>query len=205
MCLLIVNPERRKIDRFILENARDANPDGFGFAYSEGNGVVAKKSSGSSDAAFRRFCAAIKAHRPQIIHFRLATHGSVCRKLSHPFTGHRWAMAHNGILGGISSTSDWESDTSILASMIRNSGRCPKEIEKELSEICGKGNKLGFVFDDASTLIINEAAGFWEGGIWHSNRSGVESPDWLWRVPKSHQKETQYEPVVDQYDFDTWR
>lgn len=169
MCLLIVNPSRLAIPFSVLETAVDANPDGFGCAFSRRGDVVVKKSAGHHWASFDRFCGVVERFRPQIVHFRFATHGDVCKRLCHPFPGNGWAMAHNGILP-ISDIRDGESDTSELAGILRDSN--PRDYLDVLGDLCGESNKLGFVFGDGSTEIVGESLGEWRDGIWYSNSSG---------------------------------
>lgn len=93
MCVIIVKPagvETPSSD--IIAAAYEANPDGCG--------LVAPTTfyKGLSFRAFKNALAKVGDGDPCIMHFRLATHGSVRRANCHPFRrGDVW-FAHNGIL-----------------------------------------------------------------------------------------------------------
>lgn len=96
MCCILYIPEGVKTpSQNTLMLVNRANPHGIGFADAEGNSCKTLDPSA--------FLLAIKKRRKEsacIIHFRLATHGSVSEKNCHPFydpdTG-VW-FAHNGVL-----------------------------------------------------------------------------------------------------------
>ena len=78
-----------------LEKVFICNRHGIGFADSDGHSY--------KTLSFRRFTKAIQKRKRTsacIIHFRLATHGSICTKNCHPFYDkkHEIWFAHNGIL-----------------------------------------------------------------------------------------------------------
>lgn len=78
-----------------LESVYLFNRHGIGFADADGNSC--------KTLSFRRFTKEIqKRHRDAacIIHFRLATHGSISEKNCHPFydEAHNVWFAHNGVL-----------------------------------------------------------------------------------------------------------
>ena len=93
MCVIIVKPAGAEMpSRDILNAAFHANPNGCGF-------VSTRHAYKSLD--YRKFIKALSQVRRDedcIIHFRLATHGSIKRANCHPFRcGDVW-LAHNGIL-----------------------------------------------------------------------------------------------------------
>lgn len=96
MCCILYIPagvETPKINT--LESVYLANRHGIGFADSDGN-------SGKT-LSFRHFTKQIQKRRKEaacIIHFRLATHGSISEKNCHPFydEGSGVWFAHNGVL-----------------------------------------------------------------------------------------------------------
>jgi len=78
-----------------LEAVYIANRHGIGFADSDGNSF--------KTLSFQRFTKEIQKRREEadlIIHFRLATHGSISKKNCHPFFDERHGIwfAHNGVL-----------------------------------------------------------------------------------------------------------
>ncbi len=79
----------------LLESVYLFNRHGIGFADSDGNSFKTLN--------FRRFTKEIQKRRKEsacIIHFRLATHGSISEKNCHPFydKAHDIWFAHNGVL-----------------------------------------------------------------------------------------------------------
>lgn len=93
MCVIIVKPEGVKMpDNDIIAAAYEANPDGCGFVSPTAS------YKGLSFRAFKNTLSRVGTNEPCIIHFRLATHGSVKKANCHPFNrGDVW-FAHNGIL-----------------------------------------------------------------------------------------------------------
>lgn len=93
MCVLVFVPAGSKLpSREELVKMHRQNPDGMGFV---------SKSMHYKGMNFERFCNRLQfvpEDEDIIIHFRLATHGSVCVQNCHPFhKGGVW-FAHNGIL-----------------------------------------------------------------------------------------------------------
>lgn len=75
-----------------LKAAQMANPDGLGFASPN------HYYRGLSYKAFKHELRKVSIDEPCIIHFRLATHGSVKKSNCHPFCRGGVYFAHNGIL-----------------------------------------------------------------------------------------------------------
>lgn len=94
MCCILYIPSGVKTPPITtLKAIHRANPHGIGFADADGNSC--------KTLSFRRFTKEIqKRHRDAacIIHFRLATHGSISEKNCHPFhdTATDIWFAHNG-------------------------------------------------------------------------------------------------------------
>lgn len=95
MCVLIIKPAGVKLpSQAVLEACAKANPHGFGFATK---GQVYKS------LQFNWFYNSLKEvdiAEACIIHFRFATHGSVCLDNCHPFYDRETGIsfAHNGVL-----------------------------------------------------------------------------------------------------------
>lgn len=93
MCVIIVCPKGVKIPSLNeLRAAFATNPDGAGFV---------TKSIHYKSLHFGAFYRQLKKrdiNEDCIIHFRYATHGSVCVKNCHPFYNKRVWFAHNGVL-----------------------------------------------------------------------------------------------------------
>lgn len=76
----------------ILKACADANPHGFGFASDTETFRTLEREE------FIRRASLIPVNENCMIHFRLATHGSVCEENCHPFTMGTARFAHNGVL-----------------------------------------------------------------------------------------------------------
>lgn len=93
MCVIIVKPAGVEMpSRDILDAAHCANRDGCGFVSTFHH----KKTL--SYPVFLRELSQVKQTEACIIHFRLATHGSVKTANCHPFRRDDVFFAHNGIL-----------------------------------------------------------------------------------------------------------
>lgn len=93
MCVIIVKPAGVKMpSKEVLDAAYHANRDGCGFVSTFHH----KKTL--SYATFLRELAKVHQSEACIIHFRLATHGSVRTANCHPFRRGDVFFAHNGIL-----------------------------------------------------------------------------------------------------------
>lgn len=93
MCVIIYKPAGVKMPpRDTLVAAFRANPHGCGFS------APSCSFKGLSFATFMNKIRAVKDSEPCIIHFRLATHGSIKPTNCHPFKRGGVTFAHNGIL-----------------------------------------------------------------------------------------------------------
>ena len=93
MCVIIIKPAGVKMpSNDILEAAYIANPDGCGFVSTN------HYYKSLSYARFKAELAKVDDSEACIIHFRLATNGSVKRANCHPFKNHDVFFAHNGVL-----------------------------------------------------------------------------------------------------------
>lgn len=95
MCVIIVKKAGQKIPPFnFIKACAQANPDGFGFC-------TPKRGFKSLNfAEFYNHLIEVDESEPCIMHFRLATHGSIMPSNCHPFydNGTNTWFAHNGIL-----------------------------------------------------------------------------------------------------------
>lgn len=108
----------------VLDYNKYSNPDGFGMAWREGNSIQQRRWSSGKDnyKAFRKLLLKIDAREVEYVaHFRKATHGDICREMSHPFT-YRDAKVgqvlvfHNGIID--IPTKKGESDTAAFVRVV---------------------------------------------------------------------------------------
>lgn len=137
MCVIIVKPASVKMpSQEFLQAASDANPDGCGFCTPSAN------YKGMSFPGFLYRLGAARPGEPCLMHFRIATHGSIRKANCHPFydreTG-TWFM-HNGILG-ISPVGDLtDSETAfrnIIVPNIKCYGFDSKQLDEAVQSIIG--------------------------------------------------------------------
>lgn len=115
MCVIIVKPKGVALpSSTTISKAFAANNDGFGLAYSDGNSVRIRKGAMSLKKVRRLLSNVLDpVSKDMILHFRVATHGSVCPENCHPYpvTENKglmrattlttnMAIAHNGIITG---------------------------------------------------------------------------------------------------------
>lgn len=108
MCVIIV--KKKGVDlpsKSELQKAYNRNPHGAGFATKD----KVYKTLSFADF-YENFIKNVTVNDDCIIHFRLATHGSINAKNAHPFKGRTVTFAHNGVLP-ISSKND-KTDSEIL-------------------------------------------------------------------------------------------
>lgn len=105
MCILIIKPAGVDMpSKKTFQNCFDNNPDGAGFAYSDGRKLYLKKGYMSFEPFWKDLVAVSKATKnlvdyPVMLHFRIATHGTVKAENTHPFNvGDNMVAGHNGIL-----------------------------------------------------------------------------------------------------------
>lgn len=93
MCVIIIKPAGVRMPAHnVIMAAATANPHGFGF-------VTDTDYYKTLDIdKFTARLETVTTDQPCIMHFRLATHGSIKRANCHPFKNHDVFMAHNGIL-----------------------------------------------------------------------------------------------------------
>lgn len=180
MCLMITKPSGVIVPDEYLCNGFDGNPDGAGYAFINGDGMLLyRKGIFDLDEFISLYQSEVKPETHALIHFRMATHGSKSKDNCHPFdVGNNMMMAHNGIID-IKTEGD-ESDTlaflrrviqpalTLSPSLVRNQ-QWQADIRARIS-----GSKLAFIsarpeHSKNPFHIINEQLGTYEGGAWYSN------------------------------------
>ena len=98
-----------------------ANPDGAGITYCTHGKVMLVKGLMSLTSLRKALNNLVPDKTPLSIHFRMATHGSVCAPNTHPFDcGHGCTLMHNGIISGLGKGGlQGESDTAHLARILK--------------------------------------------------------------------------------------
>lgn len=192
MCQAIVKPAGISIEKRILKNAWDDNPNGAGMAIRKADGsvVVAK-----GYMKFKKFWQAYKKVESQdlLIHFRLATTGKVDGANCHPFViAPNAALIHNGIMRQFDPPlkGDTRSDTryfceAYLSQAIKESGLSAYEFlhnpaGKALIEVLTAGQKIACLTPEGFT-IFGERRGEWKNGAWYSAGYPNESLNAMWK------------------------
>jgi predicted glutamine amidotransferase len=108
-------------------------------------------------------------------HCRIATLGSISFQNAHPFVMNegKAAMMHNGSFYHSTEKADY-SDTRDLAelqgNLLGNKELMTVPGIKEKVEAAIDGNKVIILYQDNTSLILNESKGTWEGEQWFSNK-----------------------------------
>lgn len=149
MCVIIIKKKGQALpSRDMLKAAYSTNPHGCGFA------TPTKSFKGMDFDEFYNRIKAVTVDEPCIIHFRIATAGSVCIRNCHPFKSNDIWFAHNGCLD-VEPFGDWtDSETAfrgLLLPVIRSCGFESEEFKKTCDRIRGNGK---FAFLDGNRLRL---------------------------------------------------
>jgi len=181
MCIAIYKPAGKNISEEVLKECFDSNKDGCGFAYINTDifGIKRLKiyKSMKFEPFYHQYRRAVRFNpeSPFIIHFRIATHGTVDKFNCHPFFINRdTVFIHNGIISGVTKD-DKKSDTQMFneeflqhidTELLVQEGPVKKLIEKFVI-----GSKLVILNVEGDVQIYNESSGNWNDGVWYSNYS----------------------------------
>lgn len=188
MCIAIYKPEGIGLPSSkVLQRCWDGNPDGGGYCYIKGGIVVGYKGFMDFDAFETHINHRLSIESPAILHFRIATHGSLDKTATHPFPlscqerplrASHWSskagVAHNGIIPGYGNErGKGQSDTQAFISQvlaypgIRERLFNNKAIQRLILQ--ASGSKWIFLRSDGKAVLL----GKWEkvDGIWYSNDS----------------------------------
>lgn len=149
MCVLVIVRAGHDLpSRSDLWAMHKANPHGMGFA---------SKSVHYKGMNFERFYNRLQfvpKDENIIIHFRYATHGSICAQNCHPFKkGHIW-FAHNGILDIEPEKDMTDSETAfrnILYPVAKEYGITSEELDATVEEVIGYSK---FAFLDGKGDVV---------------------------------------------------
>lgn len=111
MCIIIYKPKNLIIEPDLLINAWDSNPHGAGFTYWDESlhGWVTLKGLMTFDDFFEAYSPFQESE--MVLHFRIATHGVINEKNTHPFQDEEEdpIFFHNGVLGNFGSATSSDS------------------------------------------------------------------------------------------------
>lgn len=192
MCIAIYKPAGKVIDRDTLHRCYLKNKDGCGFAYFKTDGtpegrelVIVKSMNFQEFYEDYEFHSVLNSDRPFLIHFRIATHGTVNLFNCHPFKiDDSHVMIHNGIIHNIRNCPDkMRSDTQMFVDDILK--ELPSRwmvnlgITNLIEDYIGASKVVVLAADDTVT-IYNEAKGEWAEDIWYSNSGYKEVKVYTW-------------------------
>lgn len=163
MCVIVYKPAGvfMPSDR-IIEACASANRDGFGFC------TPATSFKSVSFNSFKRQLDKVRYDEPCIIHFRLATHGSIKKANCHPFHLGDVFFAHNGILNVWPMKDKTDSETAFIRYLypnIEHYGLFSQKTDEVVKNIIGS-SKFAFMQGDNVRLF-----GYFEkmGDCYYSN------------------------------------
>lgn len=202
MCIIIYKPAKSRLKKEVLEICHMNNPNGMGLMYAEKDQVIIHKELVDFEAFWAiADQAQTEKRRKMIVHFRMATHGSVSLNNCHPFYvrdglgAESIAFCHNGIFSGFGSKSmpgrkDDISDTRAFNEAILKN--LPKDflhnqaIMRLIANVAGT-DKLAFMNGQGKVFIINAQKGVWDDDdkLWYSNNGymdvfGLRFGDEVW-------------------------
>jgi hypothetical protein len=198
MCLIIHREQGSNVPNDVLEYNRKKNPDGFGLAWRDDEGLHHRKYAPTDYDAFHAMLKRLdrNANIEYVAHYRFATHGPACERLSHPFpyedeNGEKVLVFHNGIIP-ISAPKD-ESDTSYFVEKVLSklpNGWWNNPAQVFLVESAISYSRL-LIMTATETVRLNERAWQKKGGILYSTDPGPAKPAW---TPQSTPNVVKYTP-----------
>ena len=208
MCIAILKPKGVAISKETLKTCSEANPDGMGFAYIDGDTMYIKKYMKFDD--FYKDFEEVQDKSTMLIHFRIATHGAVELDNCHPFwLNDRMALIHNGIITGYGDKAKKSDTRDFIDKVIGNiSWKMMKN--PAYRELVGKAigySKFAILDITGDYWIINEDKGYWHEGIWYSNKSYEPKKQTTWVTYPSSTTSDTNSKVWDMYgdeDYDAW-
>ena len=169
MCVIIYVPKGACIGRKKLKQCWEANPHGAGMMYPVDGNLIIKKGLMTFESVMEEYIQ-IRGKVDVVLHFRIATHGTISPENTHPFEVlPGLGVAHNGIIEGIPREEN-ESDTAAFAKLLKGLPDGWLEtpgIMALVDIIANHGNKLAFMRADGFLHFIG--AGVKEHGCWFSN------------------------------------
>ena len=194
MCIAILQKAGEQLSKETFYQCWEKNPDGAGLMFANHGEIRIYKEIDSVDKFYKTYKRVLKSEakgRDMVIHFRIATHGSIVKENCHPFRiNERIAFAHNGIIRNVSTARYIDaSDTRVFAKEVLS--QLPDGFEtcqatmRLVEEFIGQ-SKLLLLDNKGNASIANEHMGQWVDGIWFSNGSHV------------------CQKPVSKYDFNKW-
>lgn len=193
MCIICYKPAGAPLPGFeTLERCARRNPHGAGFALARDGRVIVRKGFGRVVDLLEALVDAAGGPEavealPAILHFRLATHGSVCPANCQPLplsarledvkalsAECAAAMAHNGIYSGVEFRPEWP-DVSDTQAMVlgRLSGM-------SFAEIAARKEEIAAMLGPSRTVLLDASGEALLFGGWEREGSEDGKPDLCW-------------------------
>lgn len=177
MCVICFKPAGAEMPKKTrLKAMATANPHGFGFATSSG-----KYFRTTDYKVFEKKLKTVTKDEACIMHFRLATHGSIKRTNCHPFASNGVYFAHNGVLPYASVNDRTDSEfafTTILMPIVARYGLFSEELTNKVAQIIGS-SRFAFM-QGARVRLFGDWVDF--GGCRYSNMR------WVWALANIDRK-----------------
>lgn len=143
MCVIIIKERGQALPPAdMLCAAATANPHGFGFATER------RSYKGLSFDTFMNRLCEVTPDETCIMHFRLATHGSICAANCHPFAAGGLIFAHNGILPIVPDGDMTDSETAlrrVIVPALRRNGYDSPAFARAVQRLCG-GSRFAMLY-----------------------------------------------------------
>ena len=183
MCVALYIPKNKTVSEQRLQEAYNANPDGWGLmlAYVD---ILHNKGIGDFEEFLKSYNLSKKLNEDTILHFRTASSGGIDPEYCHPhFVNKNLAFVQNGNLFEFSNYMPGRNDSKtdiqrfndeVLKKLPDNFLHIP-EIRQALEKYNKECfSKMIFMDNEGNVDIINESAGEWVDGVWFSN-GGIEN------------------------------
>lgn len=200
MCVIILQPKEAHLDKERAERLWKVNPDGGGFSFVNDRRKIETWKAMDFNPFWKRFEEA-RSDNPQtdfLIHFRIATHGTVDLDNVHPIViDEDNVVAHNGVIHRAPSDPlKKKSDTVMFVEDIlpqMPDQWLDSKLFFEMVEEWIDWSKLVFLTTDQELAyryyILNENKGSWTEGMWFSSYNGVNKPTkWQQESDKKHKE-----------------
>jgi predicted glutamine amidotransferase len=157
-----------------LKNCAENNPDGMGFAYVKDGEIYLSKGIFEFESFYNRLVETRKYNDSNmLIHFRIATHGTVKTENCHPFIiNEDMVMIHNGMLSNVEcykDTTDSESFaidylSKMTPEMVKHPG-----VYALLDNFIGIGSKIAILTSADEVIMFNKKGWHERDGVFFSN------------------------------------
>jgi predicted glutamine amidotransferase len=162
MCIAVIIPPKKMIDKETYDECAKSNNHGYGFAYIKSKVLMVCKHPTDKEGIYQHLLSARSEcpYSPILLHFRYATHGKRDKLNTHPHYSpeHKALIIHNGIISGYGT--DAKSDTvDFVEKMI---DKLPakwydnKALIALLEQAIGRYNKIAMLLQSGRVIVLNK-------------------------------------------------